>query len=55
MLSWIMHAEADLLDSVGDIEVGERQVLKGPREAPKLSQINNRRLELSGDLGMCVH
>jgi hypothetical protein len=29
-LPWIMHVEADLLDGVGDVEAGERQVLEGP-------------------------
>jgi hypothetical protein len=50
-----MHVEADLLDDVGDVGVGERQVLEGPGEAPKVSWISNRRLGLSGDLDLCVH
>jgi hypothetical protein len=50
-----MHAEADLLDDVGDVTTGERQVLEGPSEAPEVSQISNRRLKLSGDLGLRVH
>jgi hypothetical protein len=54
-LPWIMHVEADLLDGVGDVGAGERQVLEGPGEAPKVSQISNRRSGLSGDLGMHVH
>jgi hypothetical protein len=50
-----MHVEADLLDGVGEVVAGERQVLEGSGEAPKVSQISNRRLGLSGDLGLCVH
>jgi hypothetical protein len=33
-----MHVEADLLDGVGDVEAGERQVLEGPGEALEVSQ-----------------
>jgi hypothetical protein len=51
----IVHVEADLLDGVGDVRVGECQVLEGPNEAPKLSRINNWRLRLGGELGLCVH
>jgi hypothetical protein len=47
--------EADLLDDIGDIGVGEHQVLEVPSEAPEMSQISNRRSELGGDLGLCVH
>jgi hypothetical protein len=31
-LPWIMHVEADLLDGVGDVEMGGRQVLEGLNE-----------------------
>jgi hypothetical protein len=51
----IMHVEADLLDDVGDVGAGERQVLEGPDEAPEVSRISNRRPGLDGDLGLCVH
>jgi hypothetical protein len=54
-LLWIMHVEADLLEGVGDIGAGERQLLEGPSEAPEVSQISNRRSELDGDLGLRVH
>jgi hypothetical protein len=54
-LSWIMHVETNLLDGVGDIGVGERQILEGPSEAPEVSWISNRRPRLSKDLGMRVH
>jgi hypothetical protein len=50
-----MHVEEDLLDSVGDVFVGELQVLEGPGEAPDVSWISNRRPGLSGDLGLCFH
>jgi hypothetical protein len=50
-----MHVEADLLDGVGDVGAGERQVLEGPGEAPELSRISNRRPGLGGDLGLRVH
>jgi hypothetical protein len=45
----------DLLDGVGDVGVGEHQVLEGPCEDPELSRINNRRPESGGDLGLRVH
>jgi hypothetical protein len=50
-----MHVEADLLDDVGDVRVGERQVLEGPNEALEVSRISNRRPRLDGDLGLHVH
>jgi hypothetical protein len=50
-----MHVEADLLDGVGEVEAGERQVLEGSGKAPEASRISNRRLRLNGDLGLCVH
>jgi hypothetical protein len=50
-----MHVEANLLDGIDDVGVGEHQVLEGPDEAPQVSRISNRRPRLSGDLGMCVH
>jgi hypothetical protein len=43
------------LNDVGDVGVGERQVLDGPGETPELSQLSNRRLKSSGDLVMCVY
>jgi hypothetical protein len=51
----IMHVEADLLDNVGDVGAGERQVLEVPNEAPEVSQLSNRRPRLGEDLGLCVH
>jgi hypothetical protein len=50
-----MHVEANLLDCVGDVGAGERQVLEGPGEAPKVSRVSNRRPGLGGDLGLHVH
>jgi hypothetical protein len=50
-----MHVQADMLNDVGEIGAGERQVLKGPSEAPEVSQISNRRPRLDRDLAMCVH
>jgi hypothetical protein len=50
-----VHVEADLLDDVGDVKVGEYQVLEGTSEAPELSRINNRRLRLDRDFDMRVH
>jgi hypothetical protein len=47
--------EEDLLDGVGDVRTGERQVLEGLGEAPEVSWTNNRRPRLDGDLGMHVH
>jgi hypothetical protein len=54
-LLWIMHIEADMQDSVGDVGVGEHQVLEGSNDAPKVSWISNRRPGLDGDLGLRVH
>jgi hypothetical protein len=51
----IMHVKADLLDGIGDVGAGERQVLEGPDEAPVLSRISNKRPRLGGDLDLCVH
>jgi hypothetical protein len=42
-LSGIMHMKANLVDDVGDVRAGERQVLEALNEAPKLSWISNRR------------
>jgi hypothetical protein len=50
-----MHVEADLLDGIGDVGAGERQVLEGPGETPKVSWVSNRRPRLGRDLGMRVH
>jgi hypothetical protein len=50
-----MHVDADLLDGADNVGAGERQVLEGPSEVPKVTQINNRRLGLSGDIDLCVH
>jgi hypothetical protein len=47
--------EADLLDGVGDVRVGERQVLEGPSEAPELSRIGNMRPRSGRDLDLRVH
>jgi hypothetical protein len=44
----IMHMKANLLDGVGDVGAGERQVLEGPGKAPELSWISNRRPESGG-------
>jgi hypothetical protein len=51
----IIHMDADLLDGVDDVGVGERQVLEGLSEALELSRISNGRLRSVGDLGLCVH
>jgi hypothetical protein len=50
-----MHIKTNLLDGVGDVGAGERQVLEGLGKAPKLHRINNRRTESDRDLGLCVH
>jgi hypothetical protein len=50
-----MHMKANLLDSVGDVGAGEREILEGPDEAPKLSWISNRRPKSGGDHGLCVY
>jgi hypothetical protein len=50
-----MHVQADLLDGICDVGAGERQVLEGPSEATEVSQMNNKRLRLDGDLCLCIH
>jgi hypothetical protein len=47
--------KTNLLDGVGDVGAGERQVLEGRDEAPELSRISNRRPGSGGDLGLHVH
>jgi hypothetical protein len=54
-LPGIVHMKANLMYGIGDVEVGDRQVLQGPGEAPELSRIRNRRPKRGGDLGLCVH
>jgi hypothetical protein len=51
----IMHMKANLLDDIGDVGVGERQVLEGLDESPELSRISNRRPKSDKDLGLRVH
>jgi hypothetical protein len=50
----IMHMEANLLDGVGDVGVGEHHLLEAPDEALILTQISNRMPRSGGDLGLHV-
>jgi hypothetical protein len=50
-----MHMKENLLGDIGDVGVGERQILEGPGEAPELSRISNRRFRSGGDLLLRVH
>jgi hypothetical protein len=50
-----MHMKTNLLDDIGDVEAGERQVLEGLGKTPELSWISNRRPRSGGDLGLRVH
>jgi hypothetical protein len=50
-----MHMKTNLLDNVGDVGVGERQVLESLDEASKQRWISNRRIGSGGDLGLCVY
>jgi hypothetical protein len=50
-----MHVEVDLLNDIGDVGVGEHQVLEGLYETPELSWISNRSPRLGGNLGLYVH
>jgi hypothetical protein len=34
-----MHMKINLLDGIGDVGVGEGQILEGPNEAPELSRL----------------
>jgi hypothetical protein len=47
-LPGIIYVEADQLDGIGDVRVGEPQLLEGPDETRVLNQISNRRLGLGG-------
>jgi hypothetical protein len=49
-----MHMKANLLDDVGNVGEGERQVLGAPSEAPELSRITKRRPGSGRDLGLCL-
>lgn len=40
-LSRVMHVETNLLDSIRNIRPGEREILQGTSEAPKISWVNN--------------
>jgi hypothetical protein len=51
----IMHMKENLLDGVGNVGTGERQVLEGSGEAPDLSRIRNKRPRTVRDLGIHVH
>jgi hypothetical protein len=51
----IVHMKANLLYIVGDVGVGERQVLEGPSEGPELSWISTKRPRSDGDLGLRIH
>jgi hypothetical protein len=50
-----MHMETDLLDGVGNVGAGERQVIERPNKAPELSWIINRRSGSGRELGLCVN
>jgi hypothetical protein len=47
--------KTNLLNDIGDVRAGKRQVLEGPSEAPELSRISNRWPRSDGDLGLRVH
>jgi hypothetical protein len=51
----IIHVETDLLDGIGDVGVGEHQVLEGPSKTLVQSWISNGRPRLGSDLGICVY
>ena len=47
--------KADLLDCIGNVRVGECQVLKGAREATICSGVSHRGASCSGHLGTSVN
>jgi hypothetical protein len=49
----IMHVQADLLNNIGDVWSGERQVLEGIHQAPIGGWISNGSAT-SAELGLCV-
>jgi hypothetical protein len=51
----IMHMKANLLDGIGDVGAGERQVLESPGEAPKLSRISSKMPGSGRDHSLHVH
>jgi hypothetical protein len=54
-LTRIMHVESHLLDHVGDVRLGEGEVMKSPSQAPVGSQVTDMGTRVRGDLGLSVH
>jgi hypothetical protein len=50
-----VHIKANMLYDTRDVGVGQRQVLEGLCEGPKLSWISNRRPASGRDLGLRIH
>jgi hypothetical protein len=50
-----VHMEAHLLDSIGDVRMGEDEVLQGPSKTTIASWISHRRAVVGGDLALSVH
>ena len=51
----LMHMQADLLNSVGDVRPGEGQVLKGTSKAAVCCRISNSKASSSRDLSTSVN
>jgi hypothetical protein len=51
----IVHEETDLLNSIGQVRVGQCQVLKGTSKTPVEGSVSNRGVVRSKQLGTSVH
>jgi hypothetical protein len=55
LITRVVHVEANLLHSVGNIMTSEHQVLKSASETAVLRRISNRRPGFNDELGHAVH
>jgi hypothetical protein len=53
-LTRVVHVEAHLLDRVGNVNLGEDEVLESPSQATVGSRVAVRSPHVGGDLGLSV-
>jgi hypothetical protein len=51
----IVHVETHLLDCVGDVRLGEGDILESPSQAAVGSRVTDRGTHVREDLGLSVH
>jgi hypothetical protein len=51
---WFMHVQADLMNGIGDVRAGERQILESTHQAPISGWISDGGTS-STKLGLCVN